>query len=523
MVVSVRLCVALLVRELMAAIQYELVCQRESDALDDPSTATAGCESDGDSDQWRLEAGKARLAAHTDTPLDTSSLLPDHFDLALVRHWLRLYSQHSSHSSSVLVLVLSLVCVSAVGAVLLCWAAPASLAAARSMFPAAPSLSPAPAPPQTLVTVVTSFYPAPTARESKHSMSQYDGWLANFLTHSFHQQTGLFIYTSPAFYARLALLRYNLLFHNLTLADLTPDTINHPERINKARTPYSAAHGVLHYTWWNVDYSSPFELPAILPIVDSLPQQHAMDAERDIHSPFLYAVWNAKPWCVAEAAKRNVFGSEYFMWMDSGSFRGEQYRLPVWPDERRWKSVLGDVRALAQLVDSQHPVPRVVEQPILYGVVSRKPYGAEDSGNKRLFCNESSQTLLHLNMTAHIAQLWTKDKAGLDFVEGTYWAGSRAAVAWYAATYYSTIHERVRRGGFVGIEQETMSGLVLTYPEHFLTFQAYQAGGPWDRWFYMPSFFASADDVAVEWSERRANRDSKHMLRLAAQVCEVEV
>ena len=55
-------------------------------------------------------------------------------------------------------------------------------------------------------------------------------------------------------------------------------------------------------------------------------QQVEIDPEKDIHKGMeLYWVWALKTHFVAEAARRNEFSSDYFMWLDIGVFRDDRF------------------------------------------------------------------------------------------------------------------------------------------------------------------------------------------------------
>lgn len=49
--------------------------------------------------------------------------------------------------------------------------------------------------------------------------------------------------------------------------------------------------------------------------------QHAVDHERHIHTPQLYAIWAMKTHFVRKAIEANPFNTEYFFWCDIGVFR----------------------------------------------------------------------------------------------------------------------------------------------------------------------------------------------------------
>jgi hypothetical protein len=50
-------------------------------------------------------------------------------------------------------------------------------------------------------------------------------------------------------------------------------------------------------------------------------KHHALDPERDNHSPELYAIWAQKAFFVKRAIDLNPFGTNYFFWCDIGAFR----------------------------------------------------------------------------------------------------------------------------------------------------------------------------------------------------------
>lgn len=50
-------------------------------------------------------------------------------------------------------------------------------------------------------------------------------------------------------------------------------------------------------------------------------KHHAMDHEAGYHTPELYAVWANKAFFVADAIRRNPYGSSHFYWCDVGAFR----------------------------------------------------------------------------------------------------------------------------------------------------------------------------------------------------------
>lgn len=57
--------------------------------------------------------------------------------------------------------------------------------------------------------------------------------------------------------------------------------------------------------------------------------QHAVDVEKERHTPTLYPVWAEKATMVATAARANCFKSQFFVWLDVGYF--SETPVPVQP------------------------------------------------------------------------------------------------------------------------------------------------------------------------------------------------
>ena len=198
-----------------------------------------------------------------------------------------------------------------------------------------------------LVTVVTAFFPpgASSSDRAKHPLDKYKIWLGTFFTHSFHN-TPLYVYTSPAYYPVLAFMRYRNVFRDLQEDDFTLDTINNLTAIASRRILNPGFEldeimgGLQMAAHFDVSFNSPLDTPVMVPLQTALTErQPALDKERHIHSPHLYAVWNSKPYFVNHSAEVNVWSTPYFMWIDAGALRNETWRLPRWPNERRWRYV----------------------------------------------------------------------------------------------------------------------------------------------------------------------------------------
>jgi hypothetical protein len=80
--------------------------------------------------------------------------------------------------------------------------------------------------------------------------------------------------------------------------------------------------------------------------------QFYIDPERHRgHNSHLYAIWNSKAYLVSKVAEKNLYGSEFFIYTDAGSWREET--IPGWPDN-------GFVRELT----------RILQDRMLFGQIS---------------------------------------------------------------------------------------------------------------------------------------------------------
>lgn len=157
------------------------------------------------------------------------------------------------------------------------------------------------------ILLVSAFFHLP---KSKHSMDDYQKWLALFLQHI---TTDVYFYTSPDLEALVRRVRGPL-----------PITIN-------------------------TTFSSPFDIPPLRGLESKYTEMHEWDREQTRHSPQLYAVWNAKPYLLDEAVRTSHRVYDYAFWNDAGSFRN-RHTYGKWPDpgrvERIWEagSVLSGTR-----------------------------------------------------------------------------------------------------------------------------------------------------------------------------------
>ena len=146
------------------------------------------------------------------------------------------------------------------------------------------------------ILLVSAFFPL---KHSKHSQSDYEFWLGRFLGQ---------ISTDVYFFA-------------------PPESA----RLISAARPSSFPMTL------NTTFSSAFDVPPLKGLQPNYTLMHSWDRERDLHSPELYAVWNAKAYFLSEAIN-NVEKSgktyDYVFWNDAGSFR-DDHAYKVWPDPKR--------------------------------------------------------------------------------------------------------------------------------------------------------------------------------------------
>ena len=50
-------------------------------------------------------------------------------------------------------------------------------------------------------------------------------------------------------------------------------------------------------------------------------RQHDLDPEKHSHNADLYGIWTAKLWMVEQVMTEDIFHSDYFFWVDAGSWR----------------------------------------------------------------------------------------------------------------------------------------------------------------------------------------------------------
>lgn len=279
---------------------------------------------------------------------------------------------------------------------------------------------------QNTTTIVTAFF---FFAKSKHSLDDYKQWLENFFRYT---ENPMVIFTSK---------------------EMLP-------LVNNLRTAYSKgmcqSNKNCYATMIITDFNSPWEIPPIKSIKDALMTQLNLDPEKEIHSPDLYAVWNAKAWMLQYVTEQNPFRSRYFLWIDAGAFRTENYRFGRWPNQER----------AVQIFERDRP------HKVLLSLIN--PFSKE-------VC-----TKLQNRMAAYDVE---QGPLKLNLIQGGIIGGSSESIRWWSDIYYKTLRIYVRKKWFVGKDQQTMNALALAHPDRIniiLTFKL-QCG---DQWFVFGPLFA---------------------------------
>ncbi|KXS14518.1 hypothetical protein M427DRAFT_70535 [Gonapodya prolifera JEL478] len=268
-------------------------------------------------------------------------------------------------------------------------------------------------------TIVTAYFPL---QRSKHSTDDYAKWMKPLLGIN----APLVAYTTPAGLTTMQSLRDPSLPTEYVLLD------------------------------------SPWDLPPIKPHRDAYEKlQHPIDPERGIHSPELYAVWNAKPYMVKEAIRRGTFPAHVYAWVDVGSFREHNLvgDLHDWPDPIRVREAF------------PHTNSSLLFEHIVHGGTPGLIHQA------RSFSSSSEPLLVG------------------DIIAGTTFWGPPKAFEAYAADFYA-LHDRLlSQGGiFVGKDQTLINSLLARNPKTFRVLRCLDdmqdRGACGDPWFYFQKYFA---------------------------------
>ena len=175
--------------------------------------------------------------------------------------------------------------------------------------------------------------------------------------------------------------------------------------------------------------------------------QHSLDREKHIHNPHLYALWNLKSYISKKIAEDNVYKSSTFIYTDAGAWR--QGPFSQWPDQ---EFVLQ------------------VKQKI---------------GDKMLFGQLTEETTL----------LSDKNFPDLNLIEGTFFMGSRQALANYYSAFWDIHDSRLNRGEFIGKDQTLMNIYAFNSSQASVKLKIWKrvCSSYSDEWFFYQYYFAKQE------------------------------
>ncbi len=161
---------------------------------------------------------------------------------------------------------------------------------------------------------------------------------------------------------------------------------------------------------------------------------HAIDHEKAIHSPQLYAIWAQKAWWVEKAITLNPFRTDYFFWCDIGAFRGTLPH-PSFPQVRHFHS---DKILLSSVA------PLTLEE-------RKKGYEADFTRENRI-------------------------------VGGLWGGGKQGCLKWKAA-FQTMLETYFNSGRFAGKDQSVMLSAYLVEPTLAIVVKPTHQGS--DPWFFL--------------------------------------
>ena len=253
------------------------------------------------------------------------------------------------------------------------------------------------------ITLVTAFFPL---EHAKHTPEEYDNWNARFIQH------------------------------------IKCPTVLYVPKILKDH--FKALRGDLPITI-RTQYDHPFEFSRLQDKKDILIKQHDMDPEASIHNPDLYAIWDGKAVLLQEAALENVYGSEYFLWVDIGYFR--ELTVENWPDYERWEDMIRDV---------------------------------------------PKDSFFHFAVDAFPVDVNGDHPLRLDILMGGLFGGTEKAINWWTRTLYLMIDEFIEKNEFVGKDQCLYNALALRHPTRVAVVPGYICAF-FNQW-WMPQYLLARSD-----------------------------
>lgn len=280
------------------------------------------------------------------------------------------------------------------------------------------------------VTIITSYF---RIKKSKHSDEEYNFWMRNFIGKV--KNTPLVIYTSPTTIKLMIEMIKNdtgpIIF--VICEDIwSLPWIKRP--VPKIR------NSTVQYDNWESAYKQ---------------QQFNIDKEKHIYTPEHYSIYNHKSWHVREVSNANPFDSNYFLWVDIGSFRS-QHSYHQWPSVEKLKCLMTKFpNRILYSVHKQWNIASAMEYKISFG-----PVDIDDT------------------------------------VIGSIWGGAKSSVQWYQRTYEELHDLFYQAGQFIGKEQSIMNAISYKYHSRVMFIRSYNLPGACEpRWWYFHHFLAVPNET----------------------------
>ncbi|KAG7085437.1 hypothetical protein E1B28_002998 [Marasmius oreades] len=176
--------------------------------------------------------------------------------------------------------------------------------------------------------------------------------------------------------------------------------------------------------------------PPVARLEQRFKDMHRLDREKKIHSPELYAIWNAKPWLTEEGMRKSRSGEkfewDYVFWADAGSFRDTWYNGGSWPlpkIRRTWEKVGEDE------MDTEHKV----------------------------FLPLQHATTKELELEGGLRRSYRRGNS-----EASFFGGSPSTIRWFNSTFDAYRNFYMSRSFFIGKEQPLLNSLILLLPSRFI-------------------------------------------------------
>lgn len=284
------------------------------------------------------------------------------------------------------------------------------------------------------LTIVTGYY---FFNRSEHKPEEYDRWFKGLFS---GVQTPMIVFTDKVSYDRLHSMRSTVQFEPETKA--VRNGFQHTVFIVHELWDYSLSRAFR--TSYN-DYQFPIDPHQNIP---NIPY---------INYPEHFAIWNLKPWILQQASRCNPFDSEYFFWVDAGSFRTppETEKFTKWPDVDRTRAI----------------------------------FQAEDHSNRMLISLISEPP-------GDVLQTWTEKNGPfwvLGGVQGGFFGSNKGVIAWWVREYYRLFRKWHDEGHFVGREEAVMSGFALLARDRHMMIDATD-GFCASQWFFFQQYMAKSDE-----------------------------